>query len=253
MYNKSLDAFLAVADCGSFTKAADKLFISHTAVIKQISALEAHLGVRLFHRTPRGTFLTASGQCLYEKTKEIIAFSDTAIREVQATHFASPKTLRVGTSLFYPCSIFMELWDNICDRCPGYQLKIVQIEDDAQRFNGLGNEYDFLIGAYNSEVSNGGKYPFIRAGTYRFHIVLPRRHHLAKKRTLTLADLSGETLRIMKSGSSEINDCIRQEITAEYPGIQLIDISPHYNRQRRYASFTGVLEGCPSEPDLSSP
>ena len=38
MYNPLLDTFLAVADCGSFTKAADKLFISPTAVMKKMNA-----------------------------------------------------------------------------------------------------------------------------------------------------------------------------------------------------------------------
>ena len=40
MYNPLLDTFLAVADCGSFTKAADKLFISPTAVMKKMNVLE---------------------------------------------------------------------------------------------------------------------------------------------------------------------------------------------------------------------
>ena len=43
MYNKHLDAFLMAADCGSFTKAAEKLFISPNALIKQINLLEAKL------------------------------------------------------------------------------------------------------------------------------------------------------------------------------------------------------------------
>ena len=51
MYNKSLDTFQAVADTSSFTKAADQLYISHTAVIKQINGLESHLGVKLFRRS----------------------------------------------------------------------------------------------------------------------------------------------------------------------------------------------------------
>ena len=40
MYNSYLDTFICVADCGSFNKAAEQLFISPTAVMKQINALE---------------------------------------------------------------------------------------------------------------------------------------------------------------------------------------------------------------------
>ena len=47
MYNPLLDTFLAVIDCGSFTKAAEKLFISPTAVMKQMNSLEEHLNLKL--------------------------------------------------------------------------------------------------------------------------------------------------------------------------------------------------------------
>lgn len=228
MYNKSLDVFKAVADCGSFTKASEQLFISHTAIIKQINGLESHLGVRLFKRTNQGVVLTAAGQCLYSKTLEIMHFSENAIQEIQDVHFASPKTIRVGTSLFYPCHIFMDLWDSICDRCPQYQLKIVSIEDDEQRFVGLSNSYDFLVGPYNSEIG-GLKYPFIPIGEYSFCLTMPRKHALARKKSLRFKDLTGQKLMIMKRGNSEINDQIRTEIELSYPDINIIDIFPHYS------------------------
>ena len=40
MYEPMLDTFLAVADCGNFTKAAEQLFISPTAIMKQMNSLE---------------------------------------------------------------------------------------------------------------------------------------------------------------------------------------------------------------------
>ena len=43
MFNPQLTVFVCVADCGSFTKAAEALFLSPTAVMKQINALEKHL------------------------------------------------------------------------------------------------------------------------------------------------------------------------------------------------------------------
>lgn len=43
MYNPQLETFIKVADAGSFNKAADELYITPTAVIKQINSLENHL------------------------------------------------------------------------------------------------------------------------------------------------------------------------------------------------------------------
>ena len=54
LYNHQLDTFVKVAELGSFSKAADDLYISPTAVIKQMNILESNLGVTLFNRTHRG-------------------------------------------------------------------------------------------------------------------------------------------------------------------------------------------------------
>ena len=51
MYNPQLETFLCVAEVGSFNKAAERLYISPPAVIKQINLLEENLGVQLFERT----------------------------------------------------------------------------------------------------------------------------------------------------------------------------------------------------------
>ena len=55
MYNPQLDTFLCVADAGSFNKAAEELYISPPAVIKQINLLENSLGLTLFVRTVQRT------------------------------------------------------------------------------------------------------------------------------------------------------------------------------------------------------
>lgn len=61
LHNRLLDAFAACARSGSFTQAAQQLFISPTALIKQINQLEDGLGVKLFLRTPKGLVLTEAG------------------------------------------------------------------------------------------------------------------------------------------------------------------------------------------------
>ena len=74
MYNPQLDTFLCVADAGSFNKAAERLYISPPAVIKQINLLEESLQVQLFTRTHRGLVLTEAGKSLYQDAKYIIQY-----------------------------------------------------------------------------------------------------------------------------------------------------------------------------------
>ena len=59
---RDLHILLAVAECGSMSKASVRLGISHPVVSKTISDLEHSLGVRLFDRGPQGVELTTYGK-----------------------------------------------------------------------------------------------------------------------------------------------------------------------------------------------
>lgn len=67
-----LRTFLAIADEGTLTRAAEKLFTSQPAVSAQLKTLEEELGVRLFDRSARGMKLTREGVQLQEKARRIV-------------------------------------------------------------------------------------------------------------------------------------------------------------------------------------
>ncbi|MEE8388930.1 MAG: LysR family transcriptional regulator [Acidiferrobacterales bacterium] len=69
----SIQAFLAVTETGSFSRAAEQIFITQPAVSKRISSLEATLGVALFDRIGRTVQLTDAGRALQEKAYRIIS------------------------------------------------------------------------------------------------------------------------------------------------------------------------------------
>ena len=74
MYNPQLETFLCVVEAGSFNRAAEALYISASAVIKQINSLEAGLGIQLFERTHRGLHVTPAGASLYQDARYVIQY-----------------------------------------------------------------------------------------------------------------------------------------------------------------------------------
>jgi DNA-binding transcriptional LysR family regulator len=68
----ALQAFLAVAETGSFSRAAERIFLTQPAVSKRIAALEANLDARLFDRIGRTVQLTPAGQALLARTRAIL-------------------------------------------------------------------------------------------------------------------------------------------------------------------------------------
>ena len=63
--------FHAVAQAGSFTRAAERLGLSQSAISRQIGALEEDLGTPLFHRHARGLVLTEQGEILLHTANEV--------------------------------------------------------------------------------------------------------------------------------------------------------------------------------------
>src|SRR5262252_2655635 len=76
--------FEAAARTLSFTKAAEELFITQSAVSRQIKALEDHLGVALFERRPRSLALTESGQALYRISADVLERLQAATDQLRA-------------------------------------------------------------------------------------------------------------------------------------------------------------------------
>src|SRR5437870_6580002 len=75
--------FEAAARNLSFTKAAAELFITQSAVSRQIKALEDHLGVALFERRARSLILTEHGEALYRVAADVLERLQTAVDQLK--------------------------------------------------------------------------------------------------------------------------------------------------------------------------
>ncbi len=78
-----LRTFVAVAEEGHLTRAAERLFVSQPAVSSHIKALEGELGVALFHRTPKGMRLTREGERLALRAKRLIEDAEQLLGEAK--------------------------------------------------------------------------------------------------------------------------------------------------------------------------
>lgn len=230
MYHPVLDLFLAVAETGSISKGAAAQYISHTAAAKQIDQLEARLGIQLFQRTKRGVTLTPAGESFYQDSRKLIQDSKKAILRAQKIFQSTSHTIRLGTSVLYPSNGFMPLWNTIRKEYSNYQLKMIPVQDGGEQIERINKDIDFVIGAFDSQFFRN-KFQFIPVGTYKFRFSMNRNHPLAEHDRLSLADLKGEHIMIMKQGDSPINDQIRLTIQQEYPNVLIEDIGEHYDAE----------------------
>lgn len=85
--------FLAVAETGNFTKAAQRIFISQPSLSQQILNLEEELGQQLFHRLGRKAVLTEAGKTLVEGARRIIGEADHTLQELKESSAQGPKVV----------------------------------------------------------------------------------------------------------------------------------------------------------------
>ncbi len=81
---EQLRIFLAVAESGSFTGAAKRLFVSHSTTSRAVAALERELGARLFSRARHAVTLTPAGAVLRERARALLAEAEAAAAAVRA-------------------------------------------------------------------------------------------------------------------------------------------------------------------------
>ncbi|MFG2125481.1 LysR family transcriptional regulator [Streptomyces sp. NPDC048710] len=91
-----LRSFLAVAEDGSLTRAAERVHVSQPALTKQIRQLETQLGVRLFDRSRAGMALTGPGRELARLAPKVLTAWDGARRATRAADRQASRVLRVG-------------------------------------------------------------------------------------------------------------------------------------------------------------
>ncbi len=246
MYNPLLNTFLTAADCGSFTKAADKLYISPTAVMKQINNLENHLNLKLIERTSSGIRLTPSGKIIYRDAKFLIDCSEKSIAAARAAAATYDTTFCVGTSMLNPAKPFMDLWYKVNHLFPDYKLHLVPFEDNCKgiltEIGMLGKKFDFLIGVCDSKAWLS-MCNFLPLGRYKKMIAVSRGHRLANKKCININDLYGETLMMVKKGDSGVNDFIRNDLEKNHPQIKIEDTQQFYDMSvfNRCAETENVL------------
>jgi DNA-binding transcriptional LysR family regulator len=121
---QQLSSFLAVVRAGSFVGAADATGLSKAAVSRHVAELEAHLGVRLLHRSTRRLSLTDDGQRFNARASELIALMEELEGETVARGGDAAGVLRINAPLTFGNLHLAPLWPRFIAAHPKVSLDI---------------------------------------------------------------------------------------------------------------------------------
>ena len=226
MAKSILEMFILTANCGSFEKASKQLFISSTALIKQINRLEADTGLKLFERTNKGIILTTSGKFFYEAAEKIMHTYYDAIRLAKDIEARHAETLRLGISMINPYINAADKINYSTNYFAQSYISIVPIECNykafADQFTNLGKEVDvipYFLGNQDLDlICNSyciAKFPF--------RIAVPITHPLAQKETLTFADLCNQNIVTMNGNLNIYYKQVLQAISEHATNVKFHD------------------------------
>ena len=227
MYNPQLDTFLCVAESGSFNKAAERLFISPPAVIKQINLLEENLELQLFVRTHRGLQLTKAGQSLYQDTKYIIQYCKDSVTRARNAMQETENVIRIGTSPMTPAQVLVEMWPQLQKYCPTTKFQLIPfdntLENAREILGNLGQHIDVVAGVFDETMLNLRRCDGLELSKEPICVAVSIHHRLAQKDRLTVQDLYGERLMLMHRDWSHYVDQLRDDLWKNHPQIQIVD------------------------------
>lgn len=119
-----LVVFETVAECLSFTNAAEVLHLSQPAVTAHIKSLEDDLGIRLFDRSTAKVTVTSGGQILYRYTQELHRLSQQVLREIGHLNGEERGTLSIGASTTIAQYVLPRLLVDFMRRHPRVQVSV---------------------------------------------------------------------------------------------------------------------------------
>lgn len=227
MYNPQLETFLYAADAGSFSKAAEQMFITPTAVIKQINLLESTLDIKLFDRTHRGLTLTKAGVSFYKDAKYIIQYSRDSVSRAKNAMKGDDNVIRIGTSPMTPAQALIELWPTVHEQCPEIKFQMIPFENSLENASeilaNLGRDIDIVVGLFDEVMLRLRQCAGFELSREPLCCAVSIYHPLASKTRLSIEDLHGENLLIMHRDWSCYVDELRDFLWKNHPQIQLVD------------------------------
>ena len=126
---EQLQAFLAIAQIGSFQQAARTSGVTQSTISRQIQALEADLGIELFHRTSQAK-LTLAGECLLPRARKICQEWQTA-REELADLIAGKQPELCIAAIHSLCGSYLPpVLQKFCHDYPDVQLRVTSLGSD---------------------------------------------------------------------------------------------------------------------------
>jgi DNA-binding transcriptional LysR family regulator len=142
---RRLSHVVALAEAGSFARAADRVHLSQPALSRSIQAIEAELGLRLFDRAARGVTITQAGKRIVERARRVLFEANCLVRDAELLKTHEAGEVRIGLGPYPAMVLLPEMLVEFSQRHPNVEVKLELNHAQPMIDMLLAEEVDFLV------------------------------------------------------------------------------------------------------------
>ena len=193
---RQLEYFLMVSRVNSFTRAAERLYVSQPAVTNAVKSLEDELGIQLFDRSQKQALLTTEGKIFFAHVEQIMTGISNTLEEINSLKNLGAGTVNIGLTAFggIPSCVF--LLKEFIESYPN--IKISVREDKTETLQKLLVE-DKLDFAFVFSGEEKAALVYLNLPPQELALCCNRRHRFRRQNFLPLEELRNETFILPKS------------------------------------------------------
>lgn len=217
---RQLEYFLMVSRVNSFTRAAERLYVSQPAVTNAVRSLEDELGIQLFDRSQKQALLTTEGKIFFAHVEQIMNGISNTLEEINSLKNLGTGIVNIGLTALggIPSCVFL-----LKEFVEGYpNIKISVREDETEKLQKLlvEDKLDFAFVFSGKEKST---LAYLELPPQELALCCNRRHRFRRQNVLPFEELGNESLILPKAARDFFVDSnILRNVVAEISHVQTI-------------------------------
>ena len=220
---EQLKIFVSVVEHGSFTKAAETMYISHSTTSRNVSALEEHLNVKLLVRDSKGLKLTGAGSLLYREGTKLLQEAEKLEATVKNAVSDKAEELSVA-SVKLNSRKLSEAYREFCSSYPGTSLGIYHHElSELLGLVGRG-EADLGVTFSYALPKEAESYSICKVAEEEFCVVVSKKHPLSQKKSVRAKELRDVNYVSVGEQRSGFTRSLEEEILKDRPRSEILSV-----------------------------
>lgn len=210
MTTQQIQCIITLAEEGSFSKAAKKLFVTQPSISQLIKNLEIQLGAPLFDRSSTPIRLTPIGQAYYDAAKKIQATERELDNRVSEINELRTGTLTIGTTPFRGACLLPKSLAAFCHEFPGVKLDVVTTNVEELQALLLSGEIDICIEA---NVFDPELFYIEELATEHYYLAVGRENpfnNRHKEQQLRDLDIVSDSSALYNNREISLSDCVEE-------------------------------------------